>query len=418
MPTLCVHLPLDAPSPGVLLDYALSTDGTHVQDQGNLAWSQWAALAPNVREAVIVLPMSALSWHRLVLPPGSLPKAWTTSQASSRLRAILDGLLEERLLDEPTSMHLALQPAPVSAKPVWVVACNRSWLASWLEAFSGVGLSVKRIVPALTPEQLEGNCYALGDADDAQLTFLADASPSGASILTCAVGSSALALLGPPASRQARQLIAEPGASARAEEFLGQPAVLQQRGQRLVDALASDWDLAQFEIGATLGHRQLAGLRRVASQWLHGPQWRLARWSLLALVLVNLFGLNAWAIHLQSSWKQQSEQITVILKQTFPDVAVVVDAPVQMERSLALLQRSRGVVAGIALETLLSQFAARAPKGYQIEAIDFAAGELKLTAAELSQERRQILIRELGADRIQARWQGGQWLLQSERSVR
>ena len=54
-------------------------------------------------EVVAVVPAAMLSWHRVELPKG-------TTAASPRLRAVLEGLLEDQLLDEPETLHFALPP--------------------------------------------------------------------------------------------------------------------------------------------------------------------------------------------------------------------------------------------------------------------------------------------------------------------
>ena len=49
------------------------------------------------------MPAAALSWHQVTLPQGSMSGA-------VRLRSVLNGLLEDRLLDDPESLHFALEP--------------------------------------------------------------------------------------------------------------------------------------------------------------------------------------------------------------------------------------------------------------------------------------------------------------------
>jgi len=83
----------------------------------DFAWAEWSAdrqrlrqqgsappaLLPGQGEATVIVPAAALSWHRVTLPPGSLASA-------ARLRSVLAGLLEDRLLDEPEQLHFALEP--------------------------------------------------------------------------------------------------------------------------------------------------------------------------------------------------------------------------------------------------------------------------------------------------------------------
>ncbi len=65
------------------------------------------------------------------LPPG-IPLG--ANQQTPRLRSILEGLLEDRLLDDPAQLHFALQPGARAGSPVWVAVCDRSWLRDHLQA--------------------------------------------------------------------------------------------------------------------------------------------------------------------------------------------------------------------------------------------------------------------------------------------
>ena len=57
--------------------------------------------------------------------------------ADTRLRSILEGLLEDRLLDDPAQLHFALQPGARAGSPVWVAVCDRSWLRDHLQGAGG-----------------------------------------------------------------------------------------------------------------------------------------------------------------------------------------------------------------------------------------------------------------------------------------
>jgi general secretion pathway protein L len=72
-----------------------------------------------------------------------------------------------------------------------------------------------------------------------------------------------------------------------------------------------------------------------------------------------------------------------VLTSTFVKVQVVVDAPLQMARELAALQRASGQASGRDLEAMLGAYAALAPNQAAPEAIDYSAGELRIKGIAL-----------------------------------
>ena len=93
---------------------------------------------------------------------------------------------------------------------------------------------------------------------------------------------------------------------------------------------------------------------------------------------------------------------------------MVVDAPLQMAREVEALQRSRGALSGTTLESMLEIFATAAPANFQLTAIDFVAGELRLTGPALNAAEHTTLVASLKARGLRAQHQGGQWLLRQQ----
>jgi general secretion pathway protein L len=355
-------------------------------------------------EVVVLLPMQALSWHQVVLPKGSLARGLMAERGAGRLRAILDGLLEDCLLDEPTQLHLALQPQPVVEAPVWVVACDRAWLAAHLQALAGAGFSASRIVPEFTPEALAQTLYVVGDEQHPMLV--------GERLLLCPLSTSAVSLPGDPlAADKGLAVVAEPAVAAQAEALFKRPVTLQQRPQRLLQAAQTDWNLAQFDLVNANRERAWARLAQGVKSLLRAPQWRAARLALVTLVLVNLVGLNAWALREQAALRAKQQSVRSVLSSTFPKIPVVVDAPLQMAREVAALQRASGVASGTDLETMLAALGAQLPVPQTLTAIDYASQELRAKAsasAAAEQVRVTLALKQQG---LSAAWDGAQWVI-------
>ena len=378
MATLILTLPRTGLQAGSVVDYVLSPDGLAV----GTASSAPVALLPSagtgrVTETLLLVDAAQLSWHRVQLPKGAAAN-------SARLRAVLEGLLEDQLLDDPATLHFALAPGAAKDASTWVAVCDKAWLRNGLQAFEAAGITVARIVPELVPDALAdasqsagaGSLYAI---DNAGQPLLLHASASG--VTPWPLQASTVALLQWP---QDAALRAEPAIAALAEQLFGRSVQLQSRAERALAACQSDWDLAQLDLVNNQRSRSLKRLGGAARTLLQAPRWRAARWSLLALIAVNLIGLNVRAGAERAALQAQRKAIDTVLTGTFPATQVVVDAPVQMQRAVAALQQSTGALGMRDFETLLGAWAHAAPTAPAPSGIDFANGELHLHGVALA----------------------------------
>ncbi len=422
MSLLIISLPPEGAGPTPLFDYVLSPDGSSVGEHACVPLALLPASAPH--DVVLVVPAHALSWHQVTLPPGSLPRSLGGERSTTRLRAILDGLLEDQLLDEPAQLHLALQPQPTVGVPLWVAACSREWLKSGLQTLVQAGHPVSRIVPELSVQALQEAIFVTEQAGAAQLAgwlhASAAANPRGGGALVCALGVDACALLdarpeaGAPAAAGSPALtpvLAEPAVAAQAEQAFGRSVAILQRPARMLQAALGPWDLAQFELTQLRRNPRFAALTQGLRGFLQAPTWRPARWALLAVLAVNLLGINAWALRVKSNLQAQRQAIRTVLTETFPKIPVVVDAPVQMAREVALLQRSRGRSAAADLEGVLATFSALAPAEYVLTAIEFGPSELRLSGPAMSAAVQGPLQGALQSRGLRVSIAGNDWLI-------
>ena len=127
--------------------------------------------------------------------------------------------------------------------------------------------------------------------------------------------------------------------------------------------LESAWDLAQFELASRLRQRHWLRWRQRLDVLLRQPAWRPARWGLVAVLLAQLIGLNAWAWMTRGQWQAQQDSWTAILQQSFPKVTLVIDAPVQMVREVARLRQGSGQLAAADFESQLRALGTALPAG-------------------------------------------------------
>jgi general secretion pathway protein L len=405
MSTLILTLPLATAAHPPEYDYVQTTDGQQITAQGRAAASLLPATAGRGAEVVAVIPARALSWHSISLPERVLRSMLSGRIEPARARGVLAGVLEEQLLDDSEKLHFAVFDAPTAAagEPprAWVAACDRAWLQSSLQTLESAGLGVSRIVAECSPSP-PGTAMLLlnDDMSPAQMLLC---TPEGVSMLPWLPATLALAQ-----AQVDLEVLAEPAVMALAEKSFGNQAVLQTSAQRLLLAAQSPWNLAQLELSASSGGRLRKRLGAAWQQLLHSPQWRPTRWGLIALVAVQVIGLNALAWRQRSLLDAQRASLQTMLQQSFPEVKLVIDAPLQMQRAVDDLARARGIGSDADLGRVFAIIGPLAPKNLGLNSIDWSGQQMQLQATGLDASSVQPLTAALEARGLRARLQDGQ----------
>jgi len=379
-------------------------------------------------QMIAIVPARALSWHQVQLPSGTLARGFLSERAAPRLRAVLEGLLEDQLLDEPAQLHFALQPSARDNAPVWVCVCDRQWLLAQVQALQKAGNAPQRLVPEWTPVAHDGTQtdsariephgepqgeppepapatrWVTGHADNAVLVWTD----------TLGVHTWPLHSPLPRLLPVAAELVAEPAVAELADTLLHRQPRVVTTAERLREAAQSEWNLAQFDLAAQ--SPWLARLSAGASALWRAPQWRPARWAVLTIALVQVVGLNAYAWRASTQLKAQRSAIGSALSATFPDIKVVVDAPLQMERAVAALQQNSGTASPRDLESLLAvygDFSATASIEQAPTAIEYVANELRMSGVALDDQQWSDLSALAQTKGFASRREGDSLVLQS-----
>ncbi len=382
-----------------------NTGYAHVHSDGHSvlrsATGAAATLSAHAGEMVAVVPHSRLSWLRVQLPPAS---------HGPRLQAVLHGLLEDRLLDDPQQLHIVPAPdADTVARTggdTLVAVCDKQWLRDALAPLQATGLTVQRIVPELSPSE-QAVLQVMGEPDHSQ------------SVLCHAHGVTLL----PPNTAQWHtltelspddlQIQAEPAMVSRVQSTLQRQPMLQSAAQRWVKSSQSNWDLAQGEWAQGPLQRLQ---RQVLSAWqtaLHAPAWKPVRWGVVALIALQVLGLNALAWRERSALNAQQASLQTILQTTFPSVTLVIDAPLQMQREVDSLQQKSGTASSTDFEPLLAALAGVLPAGQTPQQIHFANHALRVQGVTLDSHSAGIA--RLKAQGLSLRQDGNDtWVLQAE----
>lgn len=386
---------------------AAATGYAHVHSDGHSvlrsATGAAATLSAHAGEVVAVVPHSRLAWLRVQLPPAS---------HGPRLASVLHGLLEDRLLDDPQQLHIVLDPQATGVTrtggETLVAVCDKQWLRDALNPLQAAGLTIQRIVPELSPSDTPV-LHVMGEPEASQ------------SVLCHARGVTLL----PPNTAQWRafaelnqddlQIQAEPAMVARVQSTLQRQPTLQSAAQRWVQSSQSAWDLAQGEWAQGRAQRTQRQLQAAWQTLLHAPAWKPVRWGMVALVALQVLGLNALAWRERSALATQQASLQHILTTTFPSVTLVINAPLQMQREVDVLQQKSGAASSTDFEPMLAVLAGVLPAGQTPSQIHFANHALRVQGVTLDSNASGVA--SLKAQGLSLRQDGNDtWVLQAEGS--
>jgi len=352
--------------------WALSDDGRQVTRQGEDPPALW----PRADTLVALVPPQALSWASLDLP--KVP--------AGRMRAALSGALEEGLLEEPEHLHFALPPQARPGRRCTIALLARAPLSAALQAAEAAGRDIDRVVPLFEPGPTPRAHFQQAAHDGPAATQLVWADEGGVAAVPLE-GDGARELVPPASAQQAEDPPAgpaitwtcTPAAAARAEAWSGRPVPVVPEWQPGLEAAGSAWELRQFDLAP--GHR---GLRLGRDAWRRfwSAPWRPLRLGLAAAVAVNVLGLHAWSWQQQQAVRAAQQAQVSLLQSTHPQIRVVLDAPLQMQRELDRLRQAAGQPGEADLEAALAAAAAAWPAGQAPpQALRYERGRLTLSAA-------------------------------------
>ena len=340
------------------------------------------ALLPRADVCTLIVPAQALSWHAVQIP--KLPRGISMQ----KLQAVLAGLLEEQLLDEPAALHLALCKLPGSEQQ-WVAACNKAWLMQSIAALQQAGVQPSSIVPQAWPQE-EASAHATGSTVETSQLIVSDAQ----GVICWPLAQSSVLNLAAKIP-----LTAEPAVAAAAEDVLQRRAQVMQSSQlasqAALQAKALGLDLAQGDVVLSGSGLALHNISEALRHFLLAPAWRAARWGLVLIVLANVLGLNLWAWKQTAEVQAQRDQMKQILTSSFPNVKVVVDAPLQMQREMVTLRQSQGQLSGRDFESIYARFVSVAGINTAPYAIEYIASEISINGTNLPASQLESLAPKL-----------------------
>ncbi|MEY3871458.1 MAG: putative ral secretion pathway protein component of type secretion system [Pseudomonadota bacterium] len=393
MSTLIISLPLQATTAQTEFNFVVTDDGVSVARTGRARAEALPLFDKPGDVCIATAPLRALSWHQVTVPDG-------VTSSSARLRAVLEGLLEDKLLDEPGLLHFALPPTFQPGKAQWIAVCDRRWLAMAVQGLEAAQRPVSRVLPEWGPPAPPWHLHVSGTADDPQGVVCGD-SGVGVFPLNTALLDGLTATDG---------ISAEPALVALASQLLQRPVTPLSQAEHMFQLINSPWDLSK-----RLQMRNLASRGKL--EWLQAPRWRFVRWAAVVLIAVNLLGLNALAWVEQHQLMLTQDAMQAVLRRNFPSVKTVVDAPVQMAREVRLLEQASAAPSALDLDVMLGALSRTLPAGQTLQSLDYANGQLRVSGLELNSNEARALTAGVQANGYSASPDGVTWLMQPTASA-
>ncbi|QSN61278.1 type II secretion system protein GspL [Caballeronia sp. M1242] len=335
------------------------------------------------RAAVGVLPRANATVLIVAARDTLLLAATVPPLKGPRLRQALPNVVEDQLIQDPQTCHIAVDPVALADGRRVVAVIDRGWFRFVCDAFMSTGHRNLKAVPAMrclpvpaaapvieTPEDAEDAAEAeapptpfiaglLGNVISTAPALIGDvqaAAPAtgGAPRVEIAIARGERAALGEglalPIDSIAPTLDALAGghpftlysladipgdeprlaASGKHAAVAGaQPLAFEALAR---NALASRFDLCQFEFAAQPWRLDRATMRRL----------RVPIALVAASVIVSIVGINVQWIQLSRQRDAINAQMTELLLNAFPKTTTVLDAPDQMARNLDRLRVASG----------------------------------------------------------------------------
>lgn len=267
---------------------------------------------PKADEAILIFSGSDVTLQESLLP---------ASLGGNKLKAALSNAMEDQLLTDVSTVHMAISPVDPKQMPPQartMGAIDRLWFTQVLQLFSDRGYKVTRAVPEALciPCNIRGGInYIVSELEDGTFSCSARMNP--------ATG------LGFNSSEETL---------AGWLEWVAVQGQIDPSEMQRVEMTAKDWiegslkspiNFCQFEF------IQGARSQKPKENWIKTWRWPLGLAA--GLVLLHIVGLQTqWAI-LRSEKSALVDEMAQTFKEAFPQISVVVDPLVQMRRGIVEL---------------------------------------------------------------------------------
>jgi len=323
----------------------LSNDNS-IDRQGYATLSDLSGTLKNSRRVVALLAATDVTLVRMNIPPIS----------SSRLKAALPNIVEEKLIEDPA--NCVIVPGNISEGLSTIAVANREWLERLAKALISFGGHHLSFVPSQLCIPLHSDkvtAFVIDTGEDSIITIRQSAQEGfGLAIKNEQGNNSAREVLkvvttlipDKPVILYVPESMMESYQTAYADES-NEPdrvSIAADNWSNWIDAASGvNLDLAA---GLTLG-----GSNRV--------DWRTWRWPLAlvaSVLIVNIAALNFDWWRMKREAKTLRTTMTQIYKAAYPNETVIIDPIAQIQQKIAISKRNSGQAAQDDFSSMVAYF--------------------------------------------------------------
>ncbi len=310
--------------------FALAADGSGIHREGAATLAELRSIVPSAQRVVILLAASDVTLLQVQVPPMS----------PARLKAALPGLVEDRLIADPSESALVAGAADAGGVRT-VAAVQRDWLDNLIATFVSFGARKLAVIPLqlCLPYQSGEASAAMHDiAGEMELALrMTEKEGMGLAIYPEA---------GEPAEQAVLQTVQAMTAQTPVALYVPQAQVqayrqAAEREEGLAERItvhAESW--AAWIAGANGATLDLAfGRQETSGSKLDWRKWRWPIALAASLLAINILALNIDWWRMKGEADQLRASMTQIYRATFPKDTVIVDPLAQMKQKLGGGQR-------------------------------------------------------------------------------
>ncbi len=293
------------------------------------SWDRLAGVVPRNARLVLLVAAEDVSFTTADVP----------ALSGMRLREALPNLVEDRTVGDVGTLHVALGQKAAAGNARTLAVVDRNWLAAMQVHVARSGCRVAAIVPESLAVPLAAGAWSFASAGkgaarrDWLRTGTQAAMPLPDDAGSAAAVVKALGRASPPSRLDVH---AVDGHGATLASALGVDGVVHR------DDPFAAWLAGGGAAGAYGPPLSLLAFDAGGGAWSRWSRWRLAAALAVAIVAVQIVGMQwEWA-GLRGEANRLRQQSSALLTTTFPETKVVLDAPLQMARGLATLRASSG----------------------------------------------------------------------------